>query len=285
MQTKICNKCNVEKSVDLFYFRIRKDKKIINSQCKKCIRFKSGYSKEYDKPMDLPNEQWKNIPNYEGYYQASNLGRIKSLERFIKHKTYGISMLKEKILSQGITTNGYNYVGLSKNNIAKTKQVHQLVAMAFLNHIPCRHERVVNHINFIRTDNRLKNLEIISQQENANKKHINSSSIYTGVHFAKKSKKWIARITINKVRIHLGSFTTENDAKKYCEEAFIESKKNNPNIKIKKPNYSSIHKGISYSKKDNNWVAVVYGNKKSTRIGAFKTEQEAFNALNKYKQN
>jgi hypothetical protein len=70
-------------------------------------------------------EIWKDVPNYDGFYQVSNLGNVKS---FYKKN--------EKILKQGINRYGYKFVSLSKNNKQKTIKTHQLVAMAFLNHTP-----------------------------------------------------------------------------------------------------------------------------------------------------
>jgi len=145
-------------------------------------------------------EIWKTIPNFE-YYQVSNLGRVKSLK-------FG----KERILKAGIDHGGYSLVILSLNGKTKSITLHKLVAMAFLNHNPCGMKLVINHINFNRLDNSLSNLEIISQRENCNKKHLKSSSKYTGVFWNKLRNKWITRIQINGKNKHLGYFTNEEDA-------------------------------------------------------------------------
>ena len=70
-------------------------------------------------------EIWKDIPNYEGYYQVSNLGRVNSLKN---NKTK-----KDKLLKTRIGHDGYFDVGLSKEGVQKRYKVHQLVAIAFLN--------------------------------------------------------------------------------------------------------------------------------------------------------
>ena len=157
-------------------------------------------------------EIWKDIPEYEGYYQVSNLGRVKSLSR-LRFNNGGKFTSKEKILKAG-TTDGYFCVALSKNAKQKTFRVHQLMAMAFLNHTPCGLNLVVNHINFDRKDNRIENLELVTARENANKKHIKSSSKYTGVCWDKSRSKWVSHITIDNKQKFLGYFNCELSASK-----------------------------------------------------------------------
>ena len=101
----------------------------------------------------LEKEIWKDIPNYFGLYQVSNLGRVKSF--------YG---LKEKILKPTITHRGYYLIGLCKNSIVKWYLVHRLVYEAFNGQIP--EGLQVNHINEIKSDNRLSNLNLMTCKEN-----------------------------------------------------------------------------------------------------------------------
>lgn len=156
-------------------------------------------------------EIWKDIPNYEGCYQVSNLGNVKSLERKVKGKV-NLKTQKEKILNPTQNIYGYYYVSLCKKGFIKKFTVHQLVAISFLNHIPCGMKLVVNHINFNRLDNRLENIEVVTNRENTNLKHIKSSSKYVGVSWHKGSKKWMSRIVINGKRKHLGYFFEEIEA-------------------------------------------------------------------------
>ena len=159
--------------------------------------------------MENIQEIWKDIPNYEGYYQVSNLGNVKSLARF---NNLG-KRVKERVLKNLVnTTKGYLVVRLSKIGLVKTKQIHQLVAESFLNHKPNGHKLVVNHINFDKKDNRLENLEIITNRENTNKKHKKSKSKYIGVTWHKRANKWTAQILYKRKNIHLGCFNNEIDA-------------------------------------------------------------------------
>ena len=157
-------------------------------------------------------EIFKSIIDFEGLYEVSNLGRVKSLERYKKHPKNGFSLIKERILKQNIGNHGYYYVDLWKNNIGKKKTVHQLVAESFLNHISNGYKLVVNHIDFNKLNNNLLNLEIITNRENTNQKHIKSSSKYVGVNWHKINNKWRASIIINAKYNHLGYFNTEIEA-------------------------------------------------------------------------
>jgi len=148
-------------------------------------------------------EIWKDIPEYEGLYQVSNIGRVKSIRKNRK--------IKEIILSLKISV-GYYYVSLYKNNKSKDRSVHQLVSICFLNHKPNKYKLVINHKNFIKTDNRVENLEIVSNRENSNHKHIKHSSKYTGVGWCKKSNKWQAYIYFNGKQKKLGYYNDEKEA-------------------------------------------------------------------------
>ena len=152
-------------------------------------------------------EIYKTIPGFKNY-QVSTLGNIKSLERMI-YTDKGFRKLKERVLSYSKNSD-YNYVRLRKNNKYYSYRVHQLVAMAFLNHKPNGYEKVINHINFDKKDNNLENLEIVTQRQNSNKKHIKSTSKYTGVSF--NNGMWRSQIRYKgKVR-YLGLFNNEYDA-------------------------------------------------------------------------
>lgn len=109
--------------------------------------------------IDALKEVFLPIPNYEGLYEISNHGRVKSLagkeERILKNRTGGNTK--------------YQAVILSKNGVPESCRVHSLVAKVFMGHVPCGHELVIDHKNSIATYNYLWNLQIISQRENVEK--------------------------------------------------------------------------------------------------------------------
>lgn len=114
------------------------------------------------------NEVWRPIKYYEGLYEISNLGRVKSLERVVKN--HSVEKIKpESIKSLTVGAYGYYVVSLTKNGKTKTHNIHRLVAEAFLpnpNKLPC-----IDHINRIRTDNTVSiNLDGSINIENTNLK-------------------------------------------------------------------------------------------------------------------
>lgn len=151
-------------------------------------------------------EIWKDVEGYEGLYQVSNIGSVKSL-----------TFAKERILKAGTDRGGYMYVILC-NATRRYIRVHQLVAVAFLDHVPCGHTLVVDHRDFNKTNNRASNLRIITNRKNCNQIHIESTSQYIGVTWHKQAKKWQSQIHMNGKSKYLGLFINEEDAAiAYCE--------------------------------------------------------------------
>jgi len=107
-------------------------------------------------------EIWKDIQGYEGLYQVSNMGEVRSVDRVIKIKNYN-RKLKGKLLLNGYSV-GYKSVNLSMKNIHKTYKVHILVAKAFISN-PLK-KRTVNHKDLDKLNNNVENLEWNTDKEN-----------------------------------------------------------------------------------------------------------------------
>lgn len=115
--------------------------------------------------MNEEKEEWRDIKGYEGLYQVSNLGRVKSLSKY--HKTKSGYFSKERILKQIYNDRGYKLVGLSKEWKKEKIFVHRLVAEAFISN-PNNYLQV-NHINeFEKDNNRVENLEWCDAKYNCN---------------------------------------------------------------------------------------------------------------------
>lgn len=219
-------------------------------------------------------EEWRDVPNYEGYYQVSNTGMVKGVKRLI-NRNNSIVTIKEKLKTQTLQENGYYSVIFSKDDITKKFFVHQLVAMAFLGHTPCGYKLVVNHINHIKSDNRVENLEIVTSRENCNMKHLPSSSKYVGVSW--DANRWVAKIQFKGKSFGLGRFKCELEAANAYENA-LEAINNGRDIPVKKPKFSSDYNGVYFCNTRKKWVAKITINKKQVGVGYFNTELEAYHA-------
>ena len=109
-------------------------------------------------------EQWTPAPGYEGIYEVSDQGNVRSLDRFVDNGQGGTSRLKGKTLKPGSTPTGYLFVYLCVEGKPKRFYVHRLVMAAFVGNAPPEHE--VCHWNDIKTDNRLENLRYGTRSEN-----------------------------------------------------------------------------------------------------------------------
>jgi len=216
-------------------------------------------------------EIFKDIKGYEGLYQVSNFGNVKSLN----FKRFGF----EKILKFFYNTKRYQCVKLCKEGKLKTMRVHVLVAVAFLDHVPDGTTRiVVDHINNIKTDNRVENLQLISNRENISKDRKGISK-YTGVSWCKNYNKWCSKITIDGKSKTLGYFKNEIEASDAYQKAL--KMYNNGDLSFLEPKkQSSQYKGVSFFN-NKKWMAYIYINSKRKHLGYFDTELEAHLAVEK----
>ena len=162
-------------------------------------------------------EDWANIEGYEGIYEVSDLGRVKSLPRKTFRPLTGWGLHKARLLKQNDDGRGYLCVQLNKDSKGKTARTHQLVARAFLAHT--RNGLVPNHKDFDKHNNIKSNLEIVTVRENSNHLHLASVSSFVGVDFETRRGKWRSRIHFEGKKKHLGYFDCEIAANEAYQEA------------------------------------------------------------------
>jgi len=123
-------------------------------------------------------EIWKDITGYEGIYQISNYGNVKSNDRYVTRKNNTKALSKGKILKPLKNKAGYLFVCLYKENKSKFHYIHRLVAIEF---IPNPYSKeTVNHINPIKTNNNFENLEWSTQSENNKHSYDNKLNVAIG---------------------------------------------------------------------------------------------------------
>lgn len=117
-------------------------------------------------------EIWKDIKGYEGCYQISSNGRLRSLDRYVNGISGCKRLFRGKLMNLYLDKGGYQINLLAKNGKKKNVKIHRLVANAFIPNP--KHKKQVNHINEVKTDNRVKNLEWATNRENNmhNGKHL-----------------------------------------------------------------------------------------------------------------
>lgn len=225
-------------------------------------------------------EVWRDVPGYEGYYQVSNTGIVRSLDRTVLSKNGHERFYKGRFF-EGSDVNGYKQIILSRDSKQELFYTHQLVAMVFLDHKPNGHTLVVDHIDGDRTNNNVDNLRIVTNRENSSicfKKNRDSfTSEYVGVRQDKD--KWRAQIRFNNKVIHLGYFDIELKASKAYQSALGKIKDGTFNPEDYKPKYVSKYKGVSFNKSNQKWLSRLTINGKRTYLGSFATEEEAYQAI------
>lgn len=112
----------------------------------------------------MKGEEWKAIREFEGFYEVSNRGRVRSKARIVHHRRTHFRKVRERILSEGLNAAGYPQVDLCRGGEERPRPIHSLVAEAFLGRRPQGHE--VNHLDGNKANNRVENLAYVTPSEN-----------------------------------------------------------------------------------------------------------------------
>ncbi len=168
---------------------------------------------------ELDNEEWRDILGYDYQYQISDLGRFRRVTCFKKN-------MENTITLGSFDSDGYLRISLVKNKKYIGKKLHRLVGEYFFEDYS--ENITMNHIDFVKNNNRKTNLELMTFAENAldfitKIRKEKSSSKCLGVNYHKQTCKWVARITVDRIRLPLGSYLTEDEA---CQ-AVIDYKEGN----------------------------------------------------------
>ena len=155
----------------------------------------------------MSEEVFRDIPNYVGLYQVSNMGSVKSFK--------GIA---PRLLKQGTNCHGYKYVILHRDAVRVSFNVHKLIQLAF-----DMGAGYMDHINGIKIDNRLDNLRVVTPRQNSQNKvcHRNGKLVGASLNSGgwNFKKPWQSTIKINGKNKSLGYFATELEAhQRYMKE-------------------------------------------------------------------
>lgn len=115
--------------------------------------------------MSSIDEIWKPIPEFEGLYEVSNYGRVRSIDRTVKSSKNRVQFLKGRLKKASLSTSGYFKVCLYKDNKNYNKYIHRLVMLAFSSD---KERDTVNHIDGNKLNNHISNLEWATFKENNN---------------------------------------------------------------------------------------------------------------------
>jgi len=159
----------------------------------------------------IMTEVWKDIEGYEGYYQVSNLGRVKSLK-----------WNKERILKPFVDSSKYQRVKLSSNLKEKNFLVHRLVAIAF---ITDGREQFVNHIDGDKLNNNLLNLEWVNKSENVHHYKLKQQrALPVNIHYNKAKNKFEYYYSCDNKKLINGYCNTKVEAEEKLKDFFVKNK-------------------------------------------------------------
>lgn len=165
--------------------------------------------------MEVQAEIWKPIAGFEGCYEVSSLGKIRSIDRYVNSKNGAKALKKGRFMSPRKDIDGYMRNVIKQFGKSKCVQIHREVAKAFMPR-DSYEGLVVNHKNGIRDDNRVENLEWVTIRENVwhssqFKGEGKKTSKYVGV-CKTPNGTWQAYISVNSKTITIGTYKTEEEA-------------------------------------------------------------------------
>jgi len=152
----------------------------------------------------MENEIWKPVVGFEGLYEASSLGRIKSLPNYVRNS--------EKILRAHPTKCGYPSITLVKDKVKYTRTVHRLVATAFLG----ESDLPVNHKDGSKLNNHIDNLEFVTASENmqhAIRNGLLKCNTYNIAESKRKRVVQIDKVTLEVIKVHASAHHAARDTK------------------------------------------------------------------------
>lgn len=227
---------------------------------------------------DLQGEIWKEIPDYNGKYSASNMGRIKRNDIKYLTKTGKNRSLKTLILKQKVSKKGYCQITLSDiEGNTKCKGVHRWVMYAFHGISSLQ----VDHINGVKINNKLENLRYCTQRENINyRKDVTPSNFSSSLYgtYQDKDGKWVSYISIQGTNHYLGVYDKEYEAHLKYMEAW-DNWRHHQKLPEKyiNPNKTSVHKRVDFHKASGKWRVRT---SLDQYIGIFSTEYTALRVTN-----
>lgn len=166
---------------------------------------------------------WRPVPDYEGLYEASHLGEIRSIDRVVVSKSGIPRKLTGRVLAQRYDKDGYLYTDLPKNGKLRTRKAHRLVIAAFRG----KEHLQVDHINNKKDDNRLGNLQYVTHRENNFKSAARKEDFYLS--YDKKRDAWSVLIKNKGKRAYVGYSRDKEEAKR-IRDRFI---KDNPEYSVR----------------------------------------------------